>query len=516
MSRRTERLGFNRRSFLKGVGGVVGASTLAGPWLQFPAFAQDSLTIAQGADATTLDPKDRGSTATGNVILAVFDPLLVRDADMSIKSWLAKSVAQKDETTWVVNLEEGISFSNGEPLNAEAIKYSLDRILDPEKQAVIKRFFDGITGSTVIDEYTLEIDTEIPNDTLFHIRMTFLFPVPPQHVENVGDEAFSQSPLGTGPYEFVEWIKDDRIELRAQPDYWAGTMAYEQVTFTVIPEDLSRIAALRTGEVDVAVGIPPAQAEALEGREGLFVAGGDTPTTRVMVLTFDTSEPPADSLDFRKAVKYAVHPQPIIQGLFSGRAVPVNSSLSPGVPGWPQETDYTYPYDPDQAQALLDGLDLGNEEILLRTPRGTFPQDAETAQAVAGQLQEVGINAAVRAEEYGGFFDDLTAGEMSPLFLMGQGNVWLDPVPQLDAFYASEGFISTFADDQVDQYLQQASKETNAEERSRIIGQTLQRLKEQAAGVPLFAQVFLYGVNDRVQWTPRPDVVVRVHEFGRK
>ena len=156
---------------------------------------------------------------------------------------------------------------------------------------------------------------------------------------------------------------------------------------------------------------------------------------------------------------------------------------------------------------------MGDTEIVMRSPSARYPYDRETALAVGGQLKKAGLNIKVRPEEWGVFFADLKRGKMSPVYLMGQGNVWIDPYPQLEAFHSTKGFLSTWSDPTLDALLE-SSKTAEGEGRAKVFGQALQRLHDQAGAVPLFAQVFICGVNDRLKWKPRIDEVIWASEMG--
>ncbi len=470
----------------------------------FTAGKVNSVVIAQSTDATSLDPAFRVDTATGNVHMHIFDSLLIRKADMSISPGLAESVERITDTKWLVKVRRGVFFTNGEPANAAAVKFSIDRILDPKLKAPSKRWWSNFTNVKVVDDYTLEITTK-GLDPLFYARMTLLVVVPPKYIKEAGDTKFSLYPIGTGPYKLVEWRKDDHITLRANKNHWSGVPSIEKVTFRVVPEELSRVAALQTGEADLIVGVSPAQALHLRNVKGRQIEM--SPSTRVMCLQFDSDVPPGDQLKFRQAVAYAINRDEIIKGLLKGFAQPVTSVFSPGIPDWPKDVDTSFPFDLDKAKELVSELNLGGTEIVMRSPSGRYPHDRETALAVGGQLRKVGLNIKVRPDEWGAFFGDLKKGNMSALYLMGQGNVWLDPYPQLEAFHHSKGFISTWADPEFDALLE-ASNTAEGDARAKIFGQTLQRLHDQVGAVPLFAQVFIYGVNERVKWKPRVDNVI--------
>lgn len=470
------------------------------------------ITIAQSTDATSLDPAFRADTVTGNIVRHIFDTLLERKADMSFGAGLAEAVEQTSPSEWTLKLRKGVKFSNGEDFNAEALKFSIERAKNPELKAPTRAWWLPLKTVTVVDDHTVKIGTDGP-DPLFRSRLTLFAPVPPKYVREAGDAGFSRKPVGTGPYRLADWRRDESVTLEPNPGYWGEKAKFTRVIFRVIPEELSRIAALQTGEADVVANISPTQAAALEKFRGLRIER--VASTRIASIQFDVGMAPGDNQKFREAVSYAINRDEIIKGLLRGYAAPITSMLSPGVPEWPSDQTFTQSYDPQKAAALVKELGIGNQEILMRTPSGRYPSDRETALAIGAQLQKVGLNVKVRPDEWNRFFEDLKARKMSPLYLMGQGNIWFDPYPQIEAFQKSDGFLSTWKDKEVDSLLAR-SNEVPVSERPKIFGQILKHLSDTAAVVPLYAHLVLFGVRDGVTWKARPDEQVLVMEMTKK
>jgi len=475
-----------------------------------PASAQVSrVVIVQGADARSLDPAFRADTVSGSLQRHVFDTVLFREADMRIGPGLAEAVDRVAPTRWRIRLRSGVNFTNGEPMDAVAVKFSIDRILDQALRSPIRSFFANFSTVEVVDPRSVEVTTNAP-DPLFPIRMTLLGVVPPRHVQQVGAAAFGQNPVGTGPYVVAGWRRDEALTLSANPRYWGGAPRIQEVVFRVVPEELARVSALRTGEAQLAVGISPTQAESL--RRAPRVRVEQAASTRVMVLAFNPAVAPAEQLKFRQAVAHAVNRDDIIRGLLRGFAAPVTSIFGPGIADLPLGPDTSFAYDPERARRLVAELNLGNTEIELRSPSARYPFDRETALAIGQQLRRVGLNVRVRPEEWGVFFNSLRQRQMSPVYLMGHGNVWLDPLPQLDAFVASRGFLSTWSDPAIDGLLARSS-EVPAAERAAIFGEVLKKLHDDAAVVPLFSLVYLYGVGEGLRWTARADDMILATEM---
>ncbi len=433
-----------RRALLAGAPVVLAASRARA------GSKPNEITIVQSTDASSLDPAFRGDTVTGNVQRHVFDTLMVRNPDLTLSSGLAKLVQQTGNTEWVLRLRRRVTFSNGEPFDAAAVKFSIERAKNPALKAPTRGWWLPFETIEATGSHTVRITTTTA-DPLFQARLSLFEPVPPKYAAKVGDAVFAQKPVGTGPYQLVEWRRNDAAVFAPNPTYWRGKPTFDKVTFRVVPEEMSRVAALMTGEADVIGGLSPAQAAYLDTAQGIKVV--HVASTRVMAIQFDIGMPPGDNQQFREAVALGVDREQIIKGLLRGYGTPVTSLLSPAIPGWPKDKTYTRPHDPKRAAELAKQLGLGHQEILMRTPAGGFPNDREVALAIGAQLDRIGLKVRVRPDEYGRFFEDLKSHKVSPLYYNGQGNIWLDPYPQLEAFHKSDGFLSTWKDPKLDKIL---------------------------------------------------------------
>jgi peptide/nickel transport system substrate-binding protein len=218
----------------------------------------------------------------------IFDTLVERDANLkavpALATELPKLVAP---TTWEVKLRKGVKFHNGEEFNAESVKFSLERVKDSKLRASAN--FRPIDRVEIVDPYTVRVHTTKPWPT-FTTVMTFrqASMYPPKASAGKDTAALSKAPIGTGPYKFVRWDKDEQIVLEAVPDHWRGPARIKTVVFRPIPDDAVRVAALQNGEVDVAVNIPPHLANPIANHPRLFLS--TAPSIRTIQLMYQTHE----------------------------------------------------------------------------------------------------------------------------------------------------------------------------------------------------------------------------------
>lgn len=216
----------------------------------------DTVVIAQGVDPTTLDPHHRWDTPAYNVTMNIFENLVVRSADLKMEPRLSTSYRLVNDTTWEFDLRQGVKFHNGEDFNAAAVKFSLDRLADP-KSKLQQTSLQVIERVEIVNEYRVRLITKEPYPYLDTTLTTQGAILAPKYFQEKGAAYISTHPVGTGPYRLVRWIKDDQLELEANPTYWRGVPRIKKAIFRPIPEDTSRVAGLQTQELDVIVNIPP-------------------------------------------------------------------------------------------------------------------------------------------------------------------------------------------------------------------------------------------------------------------
>lgn len=490
-----------RRSLL-----AAGAATLAP---QARAQDQRALSIAFPADPRSLDPMFRDGGIEGSIQRHIFDTLVHRRPDMSLEPWLARSVEQVDPTTWRVRLRDGAVFSNGEPVDAEAVRFSVERITNPANQSVIRSQIAPL--GKVEPEGPNALLFRLPQpDALFMARLTWLMIVAPKHTAEVGAQLTNQ-PVGSGPYLLKHWRRNAESAFVENPRFWGQKPKFREVVFRTVPEELARLAALRTGEVQMAQNLSASQAASLAAMPGMKVVR--QATSRVAVLNFNPRIAPAGDARLRRAIGLAVNRDEIMRGLIKELGVAVPTIFAPNVQGLPAGIGMEFPYRPDEARSIIEQLGLKGAEIEVGGPAARFPLDRELASVVAAQLRRVGLNARARVTEFGTYAADIKAGRIPPVFVQVQGNSWFDAVPQLDAFYLSNGLGSPWADTETDR-LMAAAYAAAIPDRPAAIGAIMTHLSDQAMAVPLFNYLFLHGAAEALRWEPRADDFVFAFEMG--
>lgn len=477
-----------------------------------------------------LDPYTELSNVGTRVTYSMFDHLLERDfvdgdppgTGAGILPMIAQSWERVDDLTLEMTLRDDVVFHNGDPLTAEDIKFTFERILvDPIEDLVeAQAYISTIVQIEVIDDHTLRLITEKP-DPLLEIRLTSWasWILPKNYYEEVGFEGFALNPIGTGPYKFAELRPDEILVLEAHDDYWGGRPTMERIEFVVIPEIAGRVAALVSGEVDLITNIPPDQVDAIEGADGVDVRS--VPLANCHVIRYNTFNPPLNNKLLRQALNLAIDRELLVEALWGGRAVLMRSHQFPEYEGpiggdqYNEERPYT-PYDPDRARQLVEESGYDGSPIVFRTQPAYYTLGAEAAQAMVQMWQDVGINAEVEILDNpyqdGVEAIQITNWSNSSFVADPDGAFWLrwgEPTgTQRGGFWTPEN--PRFNE------LGWAARETlDVDFRYGAYQEMLDIWEEEAPGTVLYIPIENYGVRSDLEWIPysfyymdlRPDVL---------
>lgn len=477
---------------------VAGALALAGLVLAQP------LVVMQSADAATLDPTMNRETPTFNVLINVFDALLHKEADGAYGPSLATSWSVTDGTVWDLELRRGVTFHDGSPFTAEDVVFTIRRLLDPATESPIAGGFSFITSVEATGEYAVRITTAEPAPLAEHYFSELL--IVPSDAFEEGGEAFARAPIGTGPYRVTEWQRDVVVRLEAFEEHWRGAPAVSEVEFRPVPEATTRVSALQAGEADLIVQVPPSLAPVLEAASGVDLAAVQGARTIYVGMNVTSGAEALDDPRVRRALNLAVDVQGIIDGILAGRATPTSTFLT--------ETDFGYDpavepfgYDPEAARELLAeaGYEDGGPTLVLQSPNGRYVGDAQVAQAIAEQLSQVGVDVRLEIREYGAYVGDLFSGNAPDLYLIGWGNAPLDADFILYPLLRTDELLSYYSNPELDALLDAARSTVDRDERIELYAQALRIIREEAPAIFLYKAQDLYGVSERLNWTPRTD-----------
>jgi len=459
------------------------------------------VTVAQGGDVTSLDPHKVNDMISMSVAAAVYDTLLTRDSSGAIAPNLATTWKNTDDRTWRFQLRNDVTFHNGEKFTAQTVKANWDRLKDPNSKTTSSGI-QNITGATVVDDYTVDIISTGPNP-MVPARMCMFAGsiVPTQYLQTAGADALGSKPVGTGPYRLAEWVKDDHVTLEANPTYWGGAPKVQKLIFKPIPSDATRVAAIQTGEVDVAASIPPEAIDQLKWASGVRV--DSVQGQRVMYASMDGRIKPFDDKRVRQAMNYAVDVDSIIKNVLSGNAQRIAGPIAKDMYGY-DPTVNAYTYDPDKARALLTEAGVGSGfSITMNTPSGRYLKDKETAEAIAGYLSKVGVNVDLQVLEWGNFATKLQNKGLAPLYYVGNLAWTQDADSGVDSFFRTGGSQNFIQDERVNDIINQEQSTNDQQKRLDLFKQLQPLIVDNANFMYLFQINDIYAVRqDRTDWKP--------------
>ena len=485
--------------------------------------------IAQGVDPTTLDMMNQQEQPASNVGAQMFESLLERDQNLKLVPALAAEMPKLvTPTTWEFKLRKGVKFHNGEAFNAEAVKFSIERLINPANKLRGSSSFAPIARVEIVDPYTVKIHTKKPWPVfLSHIALRQAAMYPPKEHAGKDTAAVSRNPIGTGPYKFVRWAKDEEVVMEAFPGYWGGPAKVKTVVFKPIPDDAVRVAALQNGEIDVAVNIPPHLANIIEKHPKIFLSTAPSiRTIQLMIYTHQMDKdhkptgpyngPTADKR-VRQAIAHAVDADEIIKSVLDGKAVRVATMLP----------SLHFGYDPSlkpikqdlaRTKKLLADAGFPNGiEITLHGPQGRYVRDKEVAEAVTGQLNKAGIKTTLRTHEFVSYLNNMVyVHKAGPVWLIG----WGHPTMEAEAIYVplfkSPDIFVNWHNEDFNGMVEAAQSEMDSTKRLALYHRINKFWIEETPAVPLYQQIDLYGANRRLAWKARSDELIRAYDMALK
>jgi len=466
-----------------------------------PAQPQGELRVAIPWTPENLDPTMNLSSFRAMVGVSLFDSLVGRDAENRIVPQLAESWRLVDDVKWQLKLRRGVVFHDGEPFNAETVRFTFQRVLDPEQKSPNRANVAEIVRVEVVDDYTVNVVTRQPYAPLINRLLDFAM-VPPKYVAEKGNQGMALRPVGTGPYRFVELIKDDRMVVEAFDRHWRGAPKIKRIVYKPIPEPFTRAAALRNNEVDLVTTMPPSLARELERAPGIRVQR--VPSSWIIYLGLNALKKPLSDVKVRQALNYATDVDAIIRNVLEGNGRKLEGPLTPQMFGYDASIK-GYPYGPARARKLLaeagypDGV-----EIILESPAGRYQGDKEIAEALGGQWQKAGFKPKVQVAEWGAYFKRYLAKQFQDAYVLGLGG----PMQDADELYnlvSSKGRGLYYKNERVDALFDLGRSTMDQAKRRQIYRDLQGAMVEDATWVFLLQQVDIYASRDRLTWTPRTD-----------
>ena len=495
------------------------ALMLAGTALAAPAYAAGKMVVSTPQDPGSWDPIDTFLVNWASAATNIFDGLTYRGPDMKLVPALATEWEVLDEGKRIrFKLREGVTFHNGEPFNADAVKFTFDRLLGDEGAKGPQRSnYVSIDSVEAIDDYTVDMHLVAPDPVLLTKLAGYgAMIVPPKYIAEVGDETFNLKPVGTGPFQVTSYEPKVALKMAAYDGFWGGRAKLDELEYRFITEPATAMAELQAGRVDLVIPptIPIAMIPTIEADPNLAIV--TTPGPTVYSLRYNTRDGITADERVRKALIMAVDRDEIVEQVLGGQAE-VIASLQ-GKLSFGYDPDLApLPFDIEGAQKLLAeaGVQPGAKvQIDIRGNDATF---GEVTQAIAAYLSLVGIDATIQPYETNTLLNDIIPqGKTGAMFQQSWGGWTFDyDNTAYSMYHTGEKWNPYDSDPELDALLESQRHLTDPVERERILKEIARYAYDRALEMPIYNLNAIYGINTRVKdFEPAPDSRLRLDKVS--
>jgi peptide/nickel transport system substrate-binding protein len=502
---------------------AIGMALRATPKAAFAQAAEPAgqIVISLSAEPATLENWNAYSLDGHPVLRNIFEALLNRNPETNeLVGELATAWEWTDDRTIRFTLREGVTFHDGSPFNAQVAADGVNFTWSEENAFDITQFMGPQISAAVIDEMTIDVSAA-EADPILPARLYFA-PLPNMVQVEERPDSLPNEPIGTGPYQFVEWVRGDHINLTAYADWWGngdpeaafGQQSIKDVQYVWRPESTVRAAQVTAGEAQI----------------GRFLAPDDCATTPVCLeapsvetifLRLDTMHPVMGDIRIREAIGLAVDKESLVEQIFGGGEVAAQL-VGPSAVGHNEELT-PLPYDMERAtqlvqEAAADGVAV-DMEITVAVRQGAYPRNEELGEYVANQLNEIGLNARTEVIEHAAYqeqyvmpYDEIPT-ERGWIGTLGHGNEMMDVSQTFSGYYRCDGGVSTFCDPEIDAMTAESAVVTG-DERAAELAATTAAFMERIPVIPIVHLPFFYGVAADLNWQPRLDAFMLVKEMS--
>lgn len=497
--------------------GAVGVALLAAT--TGAALAQDkSVTIGLTSDPSHLYPLAGEELSSNIMYYHLYDPLVKRGADLSFGPGLAESWENVDETTWRFKLREGVTFHNGNAFTAADVVYTVNKA----RESIRPDLVANIAQISAVDDLTVEIKTPKPYAVLPNDLAELLI-LDEEYTSATGDEQMDLKPMGTGPYMLGEWIKEEKLTLKAFDAYWAGAPVIKNVTFRPISNPATRTAALLTGEVDVIQDLAVRDVDRVKREEGFSVVTRPSLLNVVLAMDMRENSPTIDGPNpmtdqrVRQAIAHAVDVEAINKIVMNGLATPSDQYVPASHIGYVDGMNFRemYPLDIEKAKALM--AEAGHADgftMTLDATNNRYVNDAQIAQALASMLAKIGVTLELNIMPKSNFWGYIRVPTENSSFIMSG---WDVPAGDAGSMYGAlfytrdkkEGYgqvnRGSYSNAEMDALVDKADATPSIEERDAYLQDATKILMADIPMIPVHYEQDIYAVRDGVTLEPRVD-----------
>jgi peptide/nickel transport system substrate-binding protein len=460
------------------------------------------LVIALPNDTTSLYGPNGADITAGNSSRPLYDTLLFLDENGELTPNLAESwEISEDGTEYIFTLRQDVFFHNGEQFGADDVIATWEFGKTDTNQYT--DIYEDAVSIEALDEFTVRMDTGEPNPLFLTNLSNEWWIIPAAYMNEVGIEGFEQAPIGTGPFRFVERVVGERIVYEANPDYWQeGVPNVERVTFRVISDATTRVAAIQTGEVDIVNRLSVDDALLLEDAPGVNLVSYTN--DRIYYVAFKNVgngvDTPLEDVRVRQALNLAVNRPGIVNGLFGGEATLVSGFTLPVNLGFDRVEVEPFPYDPDRARELL--ADAGYEDgfqIGLGCPTDAYTNINEVCLAVQRDLAAIGVDVALEFRTTASFWAEPRYGTVGPMYVDSWSSATGEALGRLTGALIPGNYYNTWEDETIVDFIESISTTVDRDARADLYADLQSYMYENPPFIYLYALNLFEATTDRVE-----------------
>ena len=456
---------------------------------------EKTVVVSQGSKPKTLDPNMYNEVPALFVTEQIFNTLFKIDDNGNIVPELAESYEYLSPTELVIKIKKGVKFHNGDTLTVNDVVFSINRMLEKPASRIMIEVIDKVE---VIDDSAIKLVLKNSSAPLLFSLAHPLTAILNEKDTKAKNDMISIEPMGTGPYKFVDWGDGEKIELVAFDDYFEGRPKIDKLIIRSITEASSRLAALETGEIDIAFAISPIDSEIVEKNEKLELIS--KPTTSTEYITLNTTKPPFDNKDYRLAINYALNKQGMADSVFMGMAQPATSIVNPNVFGFSKEVP-GYEYNPEKAKELIAKSGVKDPNFTLYCNDSAIR--LQLAQIIQANLKDIGVDMKIETLEWGAYIQKTAQGEHTAYiggWVSGTSDADIVLYPLLhSSSHGGAGNRAFYTNKEFDREVELGRESVNVEERKEHYKKAQMILQEESPLVVLLYKNENIGINKRVK-----------------
>ncbi|PLS16138.1 ABC transporter substrate-binding protein [Bacillus sp. M6-12] len=455
---------------------------------------EKQLIVASDQDPVGLDPHKTPAASSVRVYSLIYDRLVHMDSEMKIVPALAeKWNISEDGKSITFNLVKGVKFHNGREMTSEDVKFSFERILNPDTGSTVKSYFSSIAKIETPDAQTVVFHLSAPDAAFLNNASVASAAIVPKEVKDLNTEA-----VGTGPFILDKMEAGQFVTLKKNPDYYnKDRVKVDSIKFNIMKDESQRTAALRSGKVDVA-SISADTASLLEKAKNVEVKGYQS--MEYSYLGINTAKKPFNDVKVRQAISFAIDRQAIVDTVWKGKAA-LTGPISPAAEQWATDAGKLpgYKQDTNKAKSLLAeaGYPDGFDTTIYTA--STYPDMIDSAQVIQEQLKAIGVNAQIKQLEWGAYIEMWKSKNTD--LLVGRNTSGTDPDRSTRYFFSTEGSANVwnYSNKEFDSIVQKALETNDENQRKTYYDQAQTILAEENPNLFLASPMNFYAVSGRVQ-----------------